>query len=61
MKIKIFKISTKQLWHLKNKTELIHFLFIETGYILPQNFTIKKLISYLPREEYYLLTKEDQI
>ena len=55
MIIKIFKISTAELWTIKNKNKLIDFIEQETGTIAPRKLTIKQLIKYLPVENYCLI------
>ena len=53
MIIKIFKISTKEMWTIRNKEALCDFIHQETG-IEPNNkLTIFKLVQCLPRENYY--------
>lgn len=37
---------------MKNKSALIKFIMQETGMLLPQKYTIKELIKYLPVENY---------
>lgn len=52
MVIKIFKISTKEMWTIQNKETLCDFIKKETG-IEPNNkLTIFKLMQYLPKESY---------
>lgn len=53
MIIKIFKISTKEMWTIPNKQELCRFIQTETGVAPNQNLTIFKLIEYLPKSNYY--------
>lgn len=58
MIIKIYKISTMELWIMKNKSALIEFVFQETGLLLPNKYNIKKIIKYLPVEDYYYIGGE---
>jgi hypothetical protein len=55
MVIKIFKISTMELWTLKNKDALVDFIEQETDMIVSKTFTIKQLIEYLPIENYHYI------
>ena len=52
MVIKIFKISTKEMWTLKNKYALCNFIQNETGITPSSTMTIFKLIQYLPKDNY---------
>ena len=51
--IKIFKISTMEMWTLKDKKTLIDFIKMETNITAPTNLTINQLIKYLPIEDYH--------
>ena len=53
MVIKIFKISTKEMWTINNKESLCNFIYKETGKLPDNKLTIFKLIQCLPRENYY--------
>ncbi len=53
MIIKIFKISTMEMWVIPNKTELISFIEKETNALIPRKLAINQLMSYLPVEDYY--------
>ena len=53
MIIKIFKISTKEMYKLKNKNELRDFIIYSVNKYPSKKDTIKKMISYLPCNEYY--------
>lgn len=53
MVIKIFKISTKEMWTIPNKEALCNFIKQETGLNPDNKLTIFTLIKYLPRENYY--------
>ena len=55
MTIKIFKISTMEMWILKNKNALVDFIEQETNIIMPRLFTIKQLLAYLPIEDYHYI------
>lgn len=52
MIIKIFKISTKELYTFHNKTELISYIRNVTGIPVFRNITIPQLLEYLPKENY---------
>ena len=52
MIIRIFKISTMEMWTLPNKKELINFIESETGVLVSDKFSIKTLLKYLPIEDY---------
>lgn len=53
MIIKIFKMSTKEMWTIRNKEALCEFIHQETGKTPDNKLTIFKLIQYLPKEKYY--------
>ena len=53
MVIKVFKISTMEMWTLRNKGALVNFIEQETKLILPHRLTITQLIKYLPIEDYH--------
>ena len=53
MVIKVFKISTKEMWTMKNKDALCEFIEQETGIRPDSKLTIFKLMQCLPRENYY--------
>jgi hypothetical protein len=55
MIIKIFKISTMEMWTLKNKDALVDFIEQETGMIASKILTIKQLVKYLPTEDYHYI------
>ena len=52
MIIKIFKISTKEMYVFSNKMELFNFIKAKVDKPLFYNKTIPQLIEYLPTEEY---------
>jgi hypothetical protein len=53
MIIRIFKISTKEMWKLNGKKSLVQFIEQETNTFTSDKLTIDQLIKYLPKEEYY--------
>ena len=53
MIIKIFKISTAEMWALRNKKSLILFVEKETGTLVSEKLKIEQLVKYLPVEDYY--------
>lgn len=53
MIIKIFKISTAEMWTLRNKKRLIAFIERETGMYVSEKLTVNTLIKYLPVEDYH--------
>ena len=53
MIIKIFKISTKEMWTIKNKDTLCDFIVQETGKQPNPTMTVFQLIQYLPKENYH--------
>lgn len=53
MVIKIFKISTKEMWTLRNKDRLCEFISQETGQELDTNMTVFQLMQYLPKQNYH--------
>ena len=55
MIIKIFKISTKEMWICKDKNAFIDFVEQETGMIFSKRLTIEKLMKYLPIEDYHYI------
>ena len=50
--IRIFKVSTKQMFVFKNKTEFFWFVKQVVGKPIFYNETIPQLIKHLPVEEY---------
>lgn len=52
MVIKIFKVSTKEMWTLPNKDALCDFITQETGIKPDGRLTAFKLMQYLPKENY---------
>lgn len=52
MIIKIFKISTMEMWSLQNKKELAQFIEKETRSYVSATMTIDQLMRYLPVEDY---------
>ena len=53
MVIKIFKISTKEMWTMKNKESLCEFIANEVGKRPDEKLTIFNLVKLLPKENYY--------
>ena len=53
MIIKIFKISTMEMWTMRNKEALRQFVEQETNTFIPISLTIKQLIECLPIEDYH--------
>lgn len=52
MIIKIFKVSTKELYTFRNKAELLNFIRSAVGIPVFYNTTIPQLLEYLPKENY---------
>lgn len=52
MIIKIFKVSTKELYTFHNKAELLNFIRNTVGIPVFCNVTIPQLLEYLPKENY---------
>lgn len=52
MMIKIFKISTMEMWTMHNKRELVKFIEQETCNYVSSTMTIAQLMKYLPVEDY---------
>lgn len=52
MIIKIFKVSTEEMWTLQNKKRLILFIEKETGMLVPERLNINQIVKYLPVEDY---------
>lgn len=52
MIVKIFKVSTAEMWKLRNKQALISFIEKETGILVSTKLTITQLVKYLPVEDY---------
>ena len=53
MIIKIFKISTEEMWNVRHKDGLIKFIEREVGMTFSNKLTISQLMLYLPKENYY--------
>ena len=51
MIIKIFRISTKEMFTFKNKAEFLVFVYNTIGEV-PANATINDLIKMLPKNDY---------
>lgn len=56
MTVKIFKISTKEMYTFKNKYELYSFVKEKTNTFPQFSMTIDQLVRYLPVEDYYRVT-----
>ena len=52
MIVKVFKVSTAEMWTMHDKKALIKFIEQETGQYIPEQLTIEQLIKYLPVEDY---------
>ena len=52
MIIKIFKVSTKEMWSFRSKDELRKYVIQNVLCIPRHNATIDELIKYLPVEDY---------
>ena len=52
MIIKVFKVSTREMFTFKNRTELLMFVYNVVDE-LPTSMTIDNLIKMLPKHEYY--------
>lgn len=50
--IKVFKISTAEMWTIRNKKALVKFIEQETESYASERLTIDQLIRYLPIEDY---------
>lgn len=53
MIIKIYKLSTRQMWTIRNKEALCEFIHQEIGVWPDKKATIFELVKLLPRENYY--------
>ena len=53
MIIKIFKISTAEMWTMNSKKMLVKFVKQETGEVIPGELTINQIVKHLPVEDYY--------
>ena len=52
MIVRIFKISTMEMWTLRNKKELIKLIEQETDVYVSDRLKIEQLVKYLPTENY---------
>ena len=52
MVIKIFKVSTKEMWTFRNKDVLRKYIIQNILCVPRPNATINELIKYLPVEDY---------
>lgn len=55
MIIKVFKISTMELWTMHNKKEFVQFIEQETQSYVLSTMTIEQLTRYLPVENYCIV------
>lgn len=55
MIIKIFKISTMEMWTIYKKDSLIKLIEQETSVYLSKKFTIDQIIKYLPIDDYCII------
>ena len=55
MIIKVFKISTMEMWTMRNKKEFVRFIEQETQNYVSTTMTIEQLIKYLPVESYCIV------
>jgi hypothetical protein len=60
MIIRIFKISTMEMWTLKNKKALVMFIRQEIGVRASADQTINRLIRYLPSENYHMVKQTER-
>ena len=51
MIIKIFKVSTKEMFTFKNKSDLLTYVYNVTGRS-PANATINNMVKMLPKSDY---------
>ena len=52
MIVKVFKVSTAEMWTICNKRALVQFIEQETGLCVSVKLTIGQLMKYLPVEDY---------
>lgn len=52
MIIKVFKISTAEMWTMRDKSALVKFIEQETDMYVSEKMTIDSLMRYLPVEDY---------
>ena len=55
MVVRVFKISTMEMWTMRNKTELVRFIEQETQKYVYTTMTIEQLMKYLPVENYCIV------
>ena len=53
MTIKIFKMSTMEMWTMRDKKALVKFIEQENNAYIPAQLTINQLMRYLPIEDYH--------
>lgn len=61
MIIKIFKISTMEMWTLKNKKELVRLIEQEMGIYVSDKLTIEQLMKYFPVDNYCSVQQRKEI
>lgn len=52
MIIKIFKISTMEMWTVRNKKELIKLIVQEIGTNVSDTLSVNQLLKYFPIDDY---------
>ena len=52
MIVKVFKVSTAEMWTMRDKKALVQFVEQEIGSYVPKRLTINQIIKYLPVEDY---------
>ena len=52
MIIKVFKISTSEMWTMRDKKALMQFIKQETDVYVSDKLTVDQLMRYLPIEDY---------
>lgn len=55
MIVKVFKISTMEIWTMHNKKELVKFIEQETQNYVSDTMTIEQLMKHLPIENYCII------
>lgn len=53
MIIKVFKVSTKEMFTFKTKTDFMVFVYNIVDDMPPSNATINDLMKMLPKRDYY--------
>lgn len=52
MIVRIFKISTMEMWTVRNKKELVKLIEQETHTYVSDRLNIEQLVKYLPMDNY---------